>query len=562
MTNVAHALRRPDRWGEQILDTFPLDLRGQALARWIEVANIGPTYPGLRHKDGFAPHARANLELGALKRELEQIKFSVATDDADIAETALTLADMCARRNLSGVLIAEHFGIELQWPKRATHDSIQRRFCDPRWWRKKLRAHVGRSIEETMRKRGLVRFGKAAYLTDWSLRRWRGQRAAARYMLENSVVVNEEGTQLDLCEVSSKSVSNPELRRKEMMLRAKGFEKQAIENGYTWTFATLTCPSAFHPQLKAGGDNPRYEGFSVREGQQWLCERWELSRSALDRESIRIFGFRVAEPNHDGTPHWHALIFVKPEQLERLEEVLTAQWLSEYAGEFGAADHRTSFERENAKRPGSSAAGYIAKYIGKNIDGHGVDECHETSLSGAESAERATAWASVHGIRQFQQLGGPAVGLWRELRRLREPVLTPEIEAARIHTNKPACWSSFIDAIGGIAAGRKTSLQLWKREPLQRNRYGERRGPQIIGICAAKRTVRTRLHEWRIEWRDSLHAFFSSLGPVSITVRGGKHPAALNSEAFVGETGPPWAGRPGKHSDCTGLTFQSVPEAR
>src|SRR5690606_39027693 len=73
-----------------------------------------------------------------------------------------------------------------------------------------------------------------------------------------------------------------------------------------------------------------------------------------------------------------------------------------------------------------SATGYLIKYICKNIDGYGVDNRQAkgtedwANKNAVEVAEKIEAWSRTHRIRQFQQIGGASVTVWREVRRLSE----------------------------------------------------------------------------------------------------------------------------------------------
>nr|WP_051682461.1 replication endonuclease [Hydrogenovibrio marinus] len=113
-------------------------------------------------------------------------------------------------------------------------------------------------------------------------------------------------------------------------------------------------------------------GHTPLEAQNYLNNIWQRIRAKLDREGIRIYGFRVAEPNHDGTPHWHLLIFVNVNESKALVEIFHHYALLEDPEEKGAKEHRLTVTKIDPTK--GSATGYIAKYISKNIDGSDLEE--------------------------------------------------------------------------------------------------------------------------------------------------------------------------------------------
>jgi hypothetical protein len=172
-------------------------------------------------------------------------------------------------------------------------------------------------------------------------------------------------------------------------------------------------------------------------------------------------------------------------------DILRRYALQDAGDEKGAQQHRFDFKLIDKAR--GTAAGYIAKYVAKNIDGEHVGDDLE-GRAATESAKRVEAWCSTWHIRQFQQTGGPPVGVWRELRRIKHlPADAPmHLQLAHRAANKQiqhgggetatVAWDDYRRAQGGVACGRGAAIKLTMRETETLGRYGDAAQPRPVGV--------------------------------------------------------------------------------
>lgn len=448
----------------------------------------------------------ANIELREATKPFLGEPLPLDASDPVICEAAKHHAERCfSRAQLFKTITALRAamervclgqGIEPPDADRTDQAAIARMTCHL-WWRRKLRRRHGRTQEAAAIRLGRVSRKGNLYVSDEGLRARQQQNLRNSATLEATVVRNELEQEFTLAELQSKSTSNKKLKRIELMTRMSGFETYADKHGHTGLFLTMTCPSRFHRYRTVKGgkvviDNPNYQPDATpAEGQRYLGRVWSRIRAELARNSLGIYGFRIAEPQHDGTPHWHLLLFCQPEHADLIEAVILKQALKDSPDEPGAREHRCDFKRIDKAK--GSATGYIAKYIAKNIDGEHIDKDLE-GCAGAESAQRVEAWAARWGIRQFQQIGGPPVGVWRELRRIKHiDAHGPEcLHAAHKAANKRestddqeaqgAAWDMYCDAQGGVFCGRDGLIKLMKEQPEELGQYGEQQAPRPVGV--------------------------------------------------------------------------------
>ncbi len=392
----------------------------------------------------------------------------------------------------------ERWGVTTPDAEKCTPEGQIGRMTDERWWRRQLRKAHGRGLEGMAVRLGFVHRRAGLYCSDETVQQRQQQKRRNAATLQAVELENEWGQRFTLEQLAELSIANPSIRRGELMTRIAGFENCAKALGHVGEFVTLTCPSEYHARLSEScAENPKYAGHTPRDGQKYLQGIWERIRSAMARRGVRLYGFRISEPHHDGCPHWHMLFFMAPEHIEGFRSILKRYALEKAGDEVGAQENRVKFVVIDWQH-GGSAAGYIAKYVSKNIDGHGVGIDKEGKPA-IESAIRVESWAARWGIRQFQPIGGPPVGVWRELRRIGDGA-TPAIERARSAADA-GDWGAFVMAMGGPTAKRATlPVRLARRQREEKNRYGEPGAWSPYGVADVNEGVvsESRRFVWRL----------------------------------------------------------------
>ncbi|EFS2881816.1 replication endonuclease [Escherichia coli] len=509
----------------------------------------------------------------ALERACDEIIEKTDRGDDDLFTWLLTYQSLAHMALKLGITPPCWPSLEIR-PDRRTAPNPERvpgavmRLSCATWWNSQLRHLRDIWREELLRAAGLVSRKTSVYISHEALLDWREKRQRTRDFLKAWDIENEEGERFSLEDIYWAGLSNPRNRRNEMMTCARGMEQVAEARGDVAFFVTVTAPSRFHSVNDDGSLNPKYCGATVRDASDYLVYRFFAAvRRAIDKAGLGWYGVRTVEPHHDGTPHWHMLVFTSQENEARITEIMRNAAIREDRAELGD-DISPRFKCEKIDPAKGTPTSYIATYIGKNLDASAfmgndpktgkpyIDK--ESGKTMAETVENAIGWAGLHRIHQFQFFGIPPRQVWRELRRLagqmaRNPTAPQRLDHDDIDAILAAadvgCFATYITRQGGVLIPRNTYLVRTAYETAEEaNDYGE--FPQrIYGVRAPllgeRYTICTHPDTWKLVRRKPENedrtdeGFDVECGFAAPWTRGNNCPHDEKTDTGEGKTPPP-----------------------
>lgn len=426
-------------------------------------------------------------------------------------------------RRILDMAVREH---RIEPPTEKDDQQAVLRAMDGAWWRRNLRRAHMRALEAAAIRLGFVSSKAGKYCSDEAAVKRVAQNRRNQDGMRNTKMQNlETGQEFNLADLAAKGMGNNKNRRGEFMLRLAGCDKIYQELDHIGIFVTLTAPGAYHAVMHDTGEpNPKFNDATPRETQEYLRQVWTLARAQNARDGLSPYGFRVAEPHHDGCPHWHMVVFMPRAHVETFKANLSLHALAEDGESASAQAKRVTYEELDPKK--GSVAAYMAKYIAKNIgDGKLKEDKNGNTIITKEM--RVDAWAAVWGIRQFQPMGMPPVTVYREMRRLPKSSIknaSESIRAAWAACNREIVktdddgvvqemtkcdFAAYIRAQGGVNMGRDYLIAMETEGRQVAGRYGLQLRDCPVGVLC--RSSGIGYASIRYTWKRSGAAFAVAL---------------------------------------------------
>lgn len=155
------------------------------------------------------------------------------------------------------------------------------RLINDEWWINQFKAQRMRWHESLLIAAGEVNKDRSPYASKNAIRDVHSRRLANLEYLKSCELENKiTGERIDLISKVMGSISNPEIRRMELMNTIAGIERYAASEGDVGMFITLTAPSKYHPTRQVGKGKEKTvqlnhgwndEAYTPKDTQRYLC---------------------------------------------------------------------------------------------------------------------------------------------------------------------------------------------------------------------------------------------------------------------------------------------------
>lgn len=328
-------------------------------------------------------------------------------------------------------------------PRGMTANGIFVRLSKPAHWRRQLKRRQDRDSVQAARVLQMLGHGRISktdpmprneYLPADVVRR-RHQAIDRNEEWMSRVIITDGSKLMQLRGVCTHA---KEHQLAELKIRLIARQVQNDEADLEGRFITRTLPSRFHSTYtikqrvrhgkkhvlkKWSVQNPRFNPtLTPEDAFKWDTARWTSFRGRMAARGFRFGPGRdidvidVPEPHGDATPHFHTILWARPDIWPLVEDALRDLFLySDESGEPGARERRIKIEKP---RKAHAIRSYLLKSLSYTVKT--LSDGTETKYPAAQSL-----YTAVEGHRGIRMSNDGAT-IWRILRRVPDGSVLPE----------------------------------------------------------------------------------------------------------------------------------------
>ncbi|CAI2389880.1 MULTISPECIES: replication endonuclease [Alteromonas] len=208
-------------------------------------------------------YVEANRILYRLDKELEVADLNLSKDIAELKTFTKQKASECMRDTSHMTNdVAFRFCISkfrrygFNIPGDLSQSEALSLLRSKKFWFKKLKTLAIQKMEEVRRHLDLVNQAKSTYCSQDRLRQHQWEKDQAYAFMENKWFCSADGELISMLDAYNANVSNPKVRRAELITRVKGTEEYSKLQGDCGWFFTVTTPSNISLSLQIRSSEP------------------------------------------------------------------------------------------------------------------------------------------------------------------------------------------------------------------------------------------------------------------------------------------------------------------